>query len=169
MTTPSDHRLVSFNCARPMGTFSMDNEFVRVFLSLLPNIFKHADNDPAMHWHTHGVRSVEGTWYELMQVQDIFPYPADKRAPDVCTMAGWESVEALRHFVHDSKPHGPGMKGLTSKVDHSDGANFVMWWAPRSQRFTLEDGWSKLEQLRTQGPSETAFDLSQLHPMPRSP
>jgi hypothetical protein len=31
-----DYRLVHFNCARPIGTFDLSNEFVPVFFALLP-------------------------------------------------------------------------------------------------------------------------------------
>jgi hypothetical protein len=36
-----------------------------------------------------------------------------------------------------------------------------MWWAPRHERVTLEDGWNKLQQLRQHGPTPDAFSLDQ--------
>ena len=68
----------------------MENEFVRVFMAILPRIFTDADSFDGMHWHTHGIRRPNGDWYGM---QDAFPYPRDMAAPDVCTMAGWTSIQ----------------------------------------------------------------------------
>ena len=83
MTT--EYRLIHFNCARPKGAFNMDNEFVRVFMAILPRIFADADSFEGLHWHTHGVRRPNGEWYGM---ECALPYPDDLAAPDVCTMAG---------------------------------------------------------------------------------
>ena len=34
-----------------------------------------------------------------------------------------------------------------------------MWWAPRGERFTMSDGWDRLQHLRMHGPSSYAFSL----------
>ena len=82
-----EYRLIHFNCARPLGAFTMENEFVRVFMAILPRIFSDADSFEGMHWHTHGIRRPNGEWYGM---ELAFPYPAELAAPDVCTMAGWK-------------------------------------------------------------------------------
>ena len=154
-----EYRLIHFNCARPMGAFNMENEFVRVFMAILPRIFSDADSYEGLHWHTHGIRRPCGTWYGM---EAAFPYPADISAPDVCTMAGWKSVEALRDFTYNGRTHPPGMRRLSSQLDRSAGAGFVLWWAKRGERFTLQDGWDRLQSLRQNGPTDHAFSLDNL-------
>ena len=80
----------------------MENEFVRVFMAILPRIFSDADSFEGMHWHTHGIRRPNGEWYGM---ELAFPYPVELAAPDVCTMAGWKSVEALREFTYNGRTH----------------------------------------------------------------
>jgi hypothetical protein len=158
MTT--EYRLIHFNCARPLGAFNMENEFVRVFMAILPRIFTDADSFDGMHWHTHGIRRPNGDWYGM---QDAFPYPRDMAAPDVCTMAGWTSIEALKEFSYNGRTHPPGMRRLSDSLDRSDGASFVLWWAPRGERFSMQDGWERLQSLRQNGPTKSAFSLE--HPI----
>lgn len=158
-----EYRLIHFNSARPIGTFSLENEFVRVFLALLPRVFTDANEFDGLIWHQHGVRRESGDWVEP---QNAFPHPVGLCNPDICTMAGWRDVDALKEFSYSGRTHPPSMKRLATEVDRSHGATFVMWWAERGDRVTLEDGWNKLVQLRTEGPSSEAFTLDTLaaHP-----
>ena len=153
-----DYRLIHFNCARPTGEFTFENEFVRVFLAILPRIFGDADSFDGVHWHTHGLRQPDGHWRDLYQA---FPYPRGMGAPDVCTMAGWRSLEDMRSFVYSGKTHPAGMRRLQEQLDRSQGPGFVMWWAPRGERFSMEDGWQRLLHLRANGSSNYAFSLNQ--------
>ena len=153
-----EYRLVHFNCARPSGEFSPDNEFVRVFLSILPRIFADAGDFDGLPWHQHGIRQPDGNWLPL---EKFFEYPAALGAPDISTMAGWKSIEDLRQFSYSGRTHPPGMRRLAGQIDRSAGASFVMWWAPRSQRFTMEDGWNKLQHLRQHGATPEAFSLDE--------
>jgi hypothetical protein len=153
-----DYRLIHFNCARPTGEFTFDNEFVRVFLAILPRIFSDADSFHGIHWHRHGLRQPDGSWRDL---GDAFPYAKDLGVPDVCTMAGWTSLADMRSFVYDGRTHPSGMRRLQEQLDRSQGPGFVMWWAPREERFTMEDGWARLTHLRQYGSSPHAFSLDQ--------
>jgi hypothetical protein len=53
------------------------------------------------------------------------------------------------------------MRRLANETDRSDGPGFVMWRAPKPERFTLEDGWLRLQHLRAHGSGEFAFSLDQ--------
>ncbi len=153
-----EYRLIHFNTARPLGEFKDDNEFLRVFLSILPRVFAEADSTDGLHWHMHGLRRPTGDWCDFT---NTFPYPEGMGAPDVCTMAGWTSLDHLQAFAYSGRTHPPSMRRLANGLDRSSGPSFVMWWAPRGQRFTLLDGWAKLEMLRALGPSDQAFSLDQ--------
>ncbi len=153
-----EYRLIHFNSARPTGAFTLENQFVRVFLAILPRIFRDANSFEGLHWHQHGLREPNGHWRDLYQA---FPYSEDLGVPDVCTMAGWTSLEHMRSFVYSGKTHPAGMSRLQAQLDRSQGPGFVMWWAPRGQRFLLSDGWERLQHLRTHGSSSYAFSLDE--------
>lgn len=153
-----DFRLLHFNCARPRGAFALDNPFVATFLAVLPRIFADADSFEGLNYHVHGLRCPDGTWRSY---GDAFPYPQDWRTPDVSTMASWRSMDDLKAFAYSGRTHPPGMRRLAQEIDRSDGPGFVMWWAPRGERFTLEDGYQRLVHLRENGSSGYAFSLDQ--------
>lgn len=132
-----DYRVVHFNCARLMGKFDFSNEFVQVFVALLPRIFKDGDAFEGLIHHDHGLRCPDGGWRGFT---NAFPYPQEWRAP--------------------------GMRRLANEIDRSDGTGFVMWWALKGERFTLGDGWQRLQHLRANGSTEYAFSLDQ--PVKRS-
>ncbi|MFN4025778.1 MAG: DUF3291 domain-containing protein [Hyphomonas sp.] len=152
------YRLIHFNCARPLGAFTLDNPFVMIFLSVLPRIFADADSFEGLHHHVHGLRCPDGSWRSY---NDAFPYPEDWGAPEVSTLAVWRSLDDLKSFTYNGRTHPPGMRRLSQEIDRSDGASFVMWWAPRGQRFTLEDGFQRLLHMRRHGSSDYAFSLDQ--------
>lgn len=152
------YRLIHFNCVRPFGSFTLDNPYVQTFLSVLPRIFADADKFDGIFWHGHGLRCPDGSWRGY---DNAFPYPADLRAPDVSTMAVWRSLEDLKEFTYYGRTHPPGMRRLGQEVDRSDGPGFVMWWAPKGTRFTLEEGYQRLQHLRRHGSSDYAFSLDE--------
>ncbi len=159
----AEYRLIHFNCARPQGVFNFENEFVRVFMAILPRIFADADQFEGLRWHAHGVRRPDGVWRGM---QDALPHPEGMSVPDICTMAGWTGIEALKEFTYSGRTHPPGMRRLAANLDRSAGAGFVLWWARRDQTLTLEDGWVKLLHLREHGPTPDAFTLDQLMAQP---
>ncbi|MAN47204.1 MAG: DUF3291 domain-containing protein [Alphaproteobacteria bacterium] len=158
-----EYRLIHFNCARPFGEFNFDNEFVRVFMAILPRIFTDADQFEGLRWHSHGVRRPDAEWRGM---NDALPHPEGMGMPDICTMAVWTGIEALKEFTYSGRTHPPGMRRLATQLDRSQGASFVLWWAPRSQSLTLEDGWNKLMHLREHGPTDQAFTLDHLKSHP---
>jgi hypothetical protein len=151
-----EYRLFHFNCNRLIGSFTPDNPAVTAFLSVLPRIFADADAFDGLYWHGHGVRCPNGSWRSFI---DTFPYPEDWEPPEISTIAAWRSLEHLKAFSHNGRTHPPGMRRLQGMIDRDSGARFVMWWAQRGQRFTLEDGWQRLLHLRARGSTPFAFSI----------
>ena len=158
-----EYRLIHFNCARPLGEFTWDNDFVKIFASLIPRVFKDANESDGLIWHVHGARRETGEW---RGITDVFPHPEGMPSPHVCTMAGWRSLEDLKQFSYSGRTHPPSMRRLSDQMDRSEGANFVLWWAPKEARFTLEDGWQKLQHLRLHGSTPEAFSIDSTIPKP---
>lgn len=149
-------RLIHFNCVRPLGAFTLENPYVLTFLSVLPRIFKDADSFEGLHFHEHGLRCPDGTWRSY---NNAFPYAEEWGAPEISTMGVWRSLEDLKAFTYNGHTHPPGMRRLGQEIDRSQGPGFVMWWARRHERFTLEDGYQRLLHLRKYGSSDHAFSL----------
>lgn len=55
-----------------MGKFDFSNEFVQVFVALLPRIFKDGDAFEGLIHHDHGLRCPDGGWRGFT---NAFPYP----------------------------------------------------------------------------------------------
>jgi len=51
-----EYRPIHLNCARPVGRFDFSNEFVQVFVALLPRIFRDAESFDGLIHQDHGLR-----------------------------------------------------------------------------------------------------------------
>ncbi|MEO1100278.1 MAG: DUF3291 domain-containing protein [Pseudomonadota bacterium] len=153
----TDHILVHLNAVRPVGPFSVDLPETRFFFEQLPRVFEDADKDDGMRWHNHGARTHDGRYLSLPEIVSLSTDGTDN--PYIVTMAAWSSARDLHRFSHRMANHIEGMKRLRHWVDRSEGATMVMWWDTPGRRVTLEDGWNRLQKLRTDGPTEFAFNM----------
>lgn len=69
----------------------------------------------------------------------------------------WDSIEALTHFVFKTL-HKHFLMRKAEWFTPLDRAHFVMWWIPEGHCPNLTEAQGKLEQLRTKGASDAAFD-----------
>jgi hypothetical protein len=80
------------------------------------------------------------------------------RGPDLMVnMSVWESLEALRDFVYRNGPHLDFMRRRRSWFRPMAQAHLVLWWVPAGHIPDLDEGLSRLDLLRSQGPSALAF------------
>ena len=78
----------------------------------------------------------------------------------------WESVAALRNYVV-SDVHTKIMRRRTEWFLAAKQANLVMWWQASNEAPSVELAESKLQCLRTHGPSPAAFDFKTPFPPPK--
>ncbi len=79
------------------------------------------------------------------------------------TRSVWESIESLRDFVY-SGVHAQYLKRRSQWFVPADGPSLALWWIPTGELPTIEDALSRLEKLRTRGPTLDAFDFASPHP-----
>lgn len=79
----------------------------------------------------------------------------------VANLTVWESVETLRSFVFDTI-HKRFLDRREEWFEILGAMHFVMWWVPEGHQPTLAEALERLEDLRTNGPSERAFGWAYL-------
>lgn len=77
----------------------------------------------------------------------------------------WADVASLSRYVYRSA-HVEIMRRRREWFDRMNSAYMVLWWVPAGQRPTVEEAIARLEQLRTAGPSPTAFTFAQAYGPP---
>jgi len=79
----------------------------------------------------------------------------------------WADVAALSQYVYRSA-HVEIMRRRREWFDRLKVAHMVLWWVPVGHRPTLEEAVARLEQLRAEGPSPSAFTFAQADGAPDS-
>lgn len=83
-------------------------------------------------------------------------------------MSVWKDVAALRSYVYRSA-HVEVMARRKEWFEHMAQAYFVLWWVKQGHRPTISEAISRLELLRTAGPTAEAFTFRQAYLPPDSP
>lgn len=71
----------------------------------------------------------------------------------------WEDHESLKHFVYASG-HGSYLRRRTEWFDRPTQATTVCWWIPAGSIPPVEEGYSRLLQMRENGPSVEGWSLT---------
>jgi hypothetical protein len=80
------------------------------------------------------------------------------RGPDLMVnMSVWETLEALRDFVYRNGPHLDFTRRRREWFHRMAQEHLVLWWVPAGHIPDLDEGLSRLDLLRANGPSPLAF------------
>ncbi len=74
----------------------------------------------------------------------------------IVNLTVWESIEALADFTHRSG-HVELLHRRREFFEVPSGPMLCLWWIPESTTPTVEDAIARLECLRSNGPTATAF------------
>jgi Domain of unknown function (DUF3291) len=92
------------------------------------------------------------------------------RGPDLMVnMSVWESLEALRDFVYRNGPHLDFMRRRREWFHRMAQQHLVLWWVPAGHIPDLDEALSRLDELRSDGPSARAFTFQDPFPVPAEP
>ncbi len=92
------------------------------------------------------------------------------RGPDLMVnMSVWENLEALRDFVYRNGPHLDFMRRRREWFHRMAQQHLVLWWVPAGHIPDLDEALSRLDLLRSDGPSARAFTFQEPHPAPSEP
>jgi Domain of unknown function (DUF3291) len=147
----SGFHLAQFNIARLIAPIEAPES--AEFREALDRINALADASPGFVWRATGT----GFDSEI---------PADDIDPMIlANLSVWESAERLAAFAYRSA-HGGFVKRGQAWFEPADLPQVAMWWIPAGTLPTRDEAFARLKRLRTDGPSEHAFDFKSRFPAP---
>jgi hypothetical protein len=84
----------------------------------------------------------------------------------IVNLTVWESLEALRGFVYESRAHVDVLRRRREWFARLVEAFTVLWWVPEGHLPSVAEAEQRLALLRSQGPSEAAFTFKRPFPPP---
>jgi hypothetical protein len=143
--------LAELNIARAVA--SVDGPELAEFVGGLAAINALADAAPGFVWRLAGT-------------DPDAPAAADDVDPRLLfNMSVWETPEALFDYVYKSA-HTSFMLKRRQWFEKPTEAYMVLWWVRAGHRPTLAEGLERLERLRREGPTPSAFTFKQRYPAP---
>jgi Domain of unknown function (DUF3291) len=135
-------QLASLNVGRLLAP--LDSAQIAGFVAQLEPINRLADSSPGFVWR---LMTEEGDATALR------PFADDLM---LVNLAVWESLEALRAFVYTSA-HVQVLRQRGDWFDRLATAHMVLWWVEPGHIPTVDEAIERLERLRRDGPTPTAF------------
>ena len=144
------HHLVQLNIAKMK--YPIDSVEMAEFVDNLETINALADSSPGFVWR--------------LQTEDGDATSIDFFGSDVLVnMSIWEDVESLHNFVYKTA-HSKIMSRRKEWFHRVEEAYTVLWWAAEAEIPSLDEAKSKLELLKSRGPTAAAFTFKQTYPSP---
>ena len=135
-------QLASLNVGRLLAP--LDSPRIAEFVALLEPVNRLSDGSPGFVWR---LQTADGDATALR------PYDDDLI---LVNLAVWESLESLRAFVYSSA-HVDVLRQRRSWFERLATAHMVLWWVEPGHVPSVEEAIDRLEWLRREGPSPTAF------------
>jgi heme-degrading monooxygenase HmoA len=130
----------------------IDSPILADFVANLDRINRLADAADGFRWR---LQTDEG------HAMSVRPFGDDV----LINMSVWRDLEALRQFVY--KPaHAEIMKRRREWFTQAPEAYAVLWWVPSGHRPSVSEAAERLQQLRSHGPSPTAFTFGRVFGTP---
>jgi hypothetical protein len=143
--------LAELNVARAIAP--LDSAELAEFVAALADINALADAAPGFVWR-------------LMGADPNAAAASDAQDPQLLlNMSVWTSPEALFEYVYKSA-HTAVMVKRRQWFEKPAAAHMVLWWVPAGHIPSLAEGLERLELLRREGPSASAFTFKQRFPAP---
>lgn len=102
--------------------------------------------------------SAPGFVWRLKGDPPVNPFGANA----LVNLSVWRSVEALSDFVHKSG-HMDIMRRRREWFARQPEATLVLWWVSAGHEPSVEEAADRLEQLRREGPTASAFTFATHH------
>jgi hypothetical protein len=145
--------LAELNVARAIAP--LDSAELAEFVAALASINALADAAPGFVWRLTGADPNAAAASDAQDPQLLL------------NMSVWTSPEALFEYVYKSA-HTAVMVKRRQWFEKPAAAHMVLWWVPAGHIPTLAEGLERLELLRREGPSASAFTFKQRFPAPGS-
>jgi hypothetical protein len=145
--------VAQFNVARMRTGTALHDPVMHGFTSRLDEINAVAERSPGFVWR---LQTDEGN------ATSIRPYEDEQI---VINLTVWESIDSLSDFVYRSM-HEELVRGGPEWFERLGTHSLVLWWIPAGERPTVQDGKTRLERLRAEGPTPDAFTFQTTFPPP---
>jgi hypothetical protein len=136
------HHLAQLNIARFKAP--IDDPSLAGFVEQLDPINALADGWPGFVWR---LQTDEGNATSIRAFDDDLM---------LVNMSVWESIDALAEFVYRSG-HVEVMRRRREWAEHMKDAYMCLWWIPAGHVPSIVEAKERLEHLRLNGPTPTAF------------
>lgn len=130
----------------------LDSPGMADFVASLDRINALAEGSPGFVWR---LQSDEGNATEFRPLGES----------TLVNMSVWKDVVALNQYVYRTA-HAEIMRRRAEWFEKMREAFVVLWWVPAGHRPTIDEAIQKLELLRANGPTETAFTFRKAFPPP---
>ena len=130
----------------------LDSERLADFVAAIDSVNSAAESAPGFIWR---LKSEEGN----VDSQNAFRWDTGDSAGILTNMSVWTSFEALKDFVY-SPSHLEVLRKKRNWSFKVAEATTALWWIPAGSIPTIQDAETRVIDLRRNGPSASAFDLS---------
>lgn len=144
---PTGHHLAQINVGK--AKHPMDDARMAGFTGPIDAINAIADRAAGFVWR---LQSETGNALDII----VTPDPLFN-----INMSVWENLESFENFVWKTA-HAKVYGGKAAWFEHSDLAITALWWVPIGHAPTPTEGLERLQSLRDNGPSATAFGWESL-------
>ena len=132
--------------------YPIDSPGMVEFVDNLDNINALAERSPGFIWR--------------LQTEDGDATGINFFGADVLVnMSIWEDVESLHRYVYKTA-HAKIMSRRKEWFHRVEEVYTVLWWTPEGTIPSLDEAKSKLELIKSQGPTAEAFSIKQAFPAP---
>jgi hypothetical protein len=145
--------LAQINVTRAIAP--LDDPLLSDFVAQLDIVNAVADADPGFVWR---LKSDDGGASSYVKV------PGDERL--LINLTVWKSIESLKAYVYRSHEHAGVFRDRRKWFEPPDGPTFTLWWIRAGDEVTVDEGFRRLEILRTHGPTPEAFTFKASFPPP---
>jgi len=130
----------------------LDSDRLADFVAAINSVNSAAESAPGFIWR---LKSEEGN----VDSQNAFRWDTGDSAGILTNMSVWTSFEALKDFVY-SPSHLEVLRKKRNWSFKVAEATTALWWIPAGSIPTIQDAETRVIDLRRNGPSASAFDLS---------
>lgn len=144
------YQLAQLNIAQT--SLPLDSPKLAEFFDNLDRINALADNSPGFIWR---LQTAEGNATSLSPLgEDTF-----------VNLSVWKDISTLQNFVYHSA-HTSFLSRRREWFNSLKEAHYVLWWIEQGHIPSLDEAIKKLQLLRLNGPTQSAFTFGRTFPTP---
>ncbi|NMM47716.1 DUF3291 domain-containing protein [Marinigracilibium pacificum] len=130
----------------------LDSPIVKEFRDFLAPVNQLAEESPGFIWRLKDDNGNDATDVETPYEDELI----------FVNMSVWEDYQSLKDYTYQTV-HSYFLKSRKKWSTEMEGLKAVMWYIPKGEIPTVEQGKEKLEQLNNLGASPDAFSMKEIY------